>query len=802
MLSEDVTLRIAARPAKILHLVCSREDVFRTIRFISHTWGGAGNAILPLPETEEVSDFARAIHRYNPDIIVLPTQEVQTHVTEVLKGVPAQLLKITDDELSEHVHGPNLIHTPAGSIPHLGLVLRGLLPERLPDSNLRILTSDDTQDLVLALEYGLPSEALRGFLKSQYAAKSYRRPGSVSDYVKLSLLSLKYLTPITLTQIRLRFTRNSYIFAEDELTALESLQVDSDRTMYLFLDDGVGIGSPCAFWNTRCRTYAKNKLLLPQDEFLCELESVVELLNVVAEIESYVVVCSTSREQAEDILARMRKACESRGDSAPVKVCYQGVGYSMQMGGLSWGVSETVTRVIGSDRAIRLTLPLGPHGLGNQAIIGFDADVEFQTGERLAMPSIPFSSRLLLNSCEQFHRAEQNEHGIGNLWLVQGYSVRARQNGIAGLYNPGKEVAFFIHKDEFVIEYLLRDRGFTLKPNRHTRYALGFTRRFGGFEKTLGLVRRGGANVIEALSHHRAEQDGLLPEQICSYIHRQLGVRFEDAQQMVASTLVELVAAGLVRRGVSLRCPHCDLQNWIAVGDLEEFIECRGCLEQFQLPGRTLRYNYLANELAQRFITAGGYAVLSTTEALHSIEASGYTQFGGDLSRIGSVSPIAEVDLLRVLAGRLIAAECKAYQEILDEHLEVIIQSLERTVEAAAQIRADVAILGVVTKRFPNRLFEEVQRVAKTASERGIGVHLIMNGMLHLAGGIEPIEPGQVSVEHLLARQEVISPERSVGEERKTYGFGARFNNLKVSVLNEWDVEFSSFGSEAGPRTD
>lgn len=48
----EVTLKLNSRPLRLVYLVRNREDLINAVKLYTHVWGGAANAILPLPEDE------------------------------------------------------------------------------------------------------------------------------------------------------------------------------------------------------------------------------------------------------------------------------------------------------------------------------------------------------------------------------------------------------------------------------------------------------------------------------------------------------------------------------------------------------------------------------------------------------------------------------------------------------------------------------------------------------------------------------------------------------------------------------
>ncbi|MBD1841024.1 hypothetical protein H6F78_18120 [Coleofasciculus sp. FACHB-64] len=137
-------------------------------------------------------------------------------------------------------------------------------------------------------------------------------------------------------------------------------------------------------------------------------------------------------------------------------------------------------------------------------------------------------------------------------------------------------------------------------------------------------------------------------------------------------------------------------------------------------------------------------------------------------------------------------AECKSYHKIDKEGIARIKDSLDKNVQAAILIDAQVVVLGVVTNSSNlSELFATVAEVANRAKDKKIGVHLAINGKLHLWGSVTGTEPHKASLEELQVDNPPPQEEWSLGESPTQYGGfirGSResFNN---EVLRRWQEE-------------
>lgn len=786
--SRSLTLKISSRAVRILYVVESREDVLRAIRFYTHIWGGAANAILPLPRDEEERElFRQAVTLHDPDFFLASTDEAARRAVEVLGPLPYSWAVLTDEQLTELIEGPNEFHIWGGTIPHITRLLQHLHPNGLTDSNIRVVEPDSGFDFELALHFGLPGNAYRTGLLKGLGGKLLRAPSGIEEFIKAVLIAGDRRNPASLTIDRTSVRYSENLLANKERIPLGVFRAGSEQS--LFLDDGQDVHTPAAFWNARrVITGTMNKYLLPRQAFLSELRTCLALLRTDRPLAEIVVFTSASRDEATEIRTGIETALADEGVQLPVAVYYRGYGFAMKQGGAYWGPTETLSRSVNADGSVRFR-PSAPDWLAQGSVFGYDATVELATGARLSLPQSHLTSALLLNDIERLRRAEANEQGSGALWLRNGPILRARRGGIAGFANPGKELRFHLHEEEFLIGRVLKERGFRVEANRHTRYARGFIRRFGGIQKTLRLVRAGGAHILGALDQHRAEQAGLCRQQIDAGVERQSPRDAQESRAIVEEYLPRLLAAGLVRRGVALHCPHCDLKDWYAVDTLREFMECTGCAEPFQLRGGGLRYSFVANELARRLIHEGGHAVLQAASVLRRIEGPGAMQFGGNLFRDGERRNFAEVDLLLLSGDAFAVAECKAWDSRGGDRLAAVEQSLRRTVNVAPELGATVVFLGVVTNEPPAELFTMVQSLAAEAESKKIAVHLILNDQLHVSGEENATDTIALGLSDLLLEAAPEAGEISVGSLASSLSFELPGRIPSIDMVTTWEQE-------------
>jgi hypothetical protein len=294
---------------------------------------------------------------------------------------------------------------------------------------------------------------------------------------------------------------------------------------------------------------------------------------------------------------------------------------------------------------------------------------------------------------------------------------------------------------------------------------------------------------------HKSEQSGLKYSQIEEFLKQKLNLSQGDARKIVKQNLPPLLEAGLLYRGHPLKCPTCGLEDWYKLEKVNEFVECNGCGGNFQLESLTsLEFAYKPNELATRFLKTGGQAVLSTAVFLSWLASSRDIQLGGDLHKIGEKNKFTDIDLFIIVENVFILAECKSWQIINEENVKKIIEHLERVIETAVLVSAKVVVLGVVTTSITCDLHSLVSDVAQNATEKGIGVHLLLNDIFYLWGQKENEikEQWQLNVGLLVVSKEKLLHYQvvSVGEPIRQYSWDEGDQLVDRNLVESWRQEF------------
>ncbi|MEO1123184.1 MAG: hypothetical protein AAFX95_03820 [Cyanobacteria bacterium J06639_16] len=440
-----------------------------------------------------------------------------------------------------------------------------------------------------------------------------------------------------------------------------------------------------------------------------------------------------------------------------------------------------------------------------ELLIGYDAEVKFTSGKHFVGLRTHTGSRLLSNELWRLKNAEDQHDGLGFLWLENNFPVRGTYKGISGTSLPGRECAFYVHPDEYVVTQILKDIDLELKPNEHTRYAQGLVKRFGGIEKVFDLLEGKGFEIISALSSLYKTGRGAHEGKIFEYLAKHYKIEHKELRSIFNSKMSDLLKSGLVRRGYSLECPHCNLNNFILLERVKEIIDCEGCADEFQLPLENLKFSYELNELSHKLIQKGGLTVLMTAATLKKVQGlySSFIQFGGDIFPIGKNVNTNEVDLFFFTENGFVIAECKSlfglniHNKQLNDKIEDVKKSLIKNIGFAEQIGAKVIFFGVTTN-LPNseikRLFEVFADLLEIAKAKHIGLHLVLNEQIYVEGSLDGVSPRTVTLASLWFDEKPIPDNTwSVGESPSSYGGAFGVNGLfDKAILDSWLEELKA----------
>ncbi|ODH01494.1 hypothetical protein A4S05_28705 [Nostoc sp. KVJ20] len=797
----EVSLKLKSRPLRCVYLVSDREELFDAIALYTHIWGGAANAILPVPKnSEELNSFKATLEFINPDYIFIPRLKLSLEITQILEKLPILIKNISKTEIQNHinVNSTDPIRLSNGYLSNISEILSKLYQNKLDKSNIRILNSNNTSNIEIALQTGLPTQSYSDYLIQNLSATTFYIPEEINLSLKAFLTLSQYFTPATLTLIG---SRKSYNYFNTYL-----VETCDEETICLFLDDTHDLGIATAFWNCRW-LYPYNKVFINREKFLENIRLYSrQIIEFMPWIRAINVTTPFSHEEALEMYNFLKSIFSELGKEILVKVNYQDFCFDWVPGTLLSSKIINTTRAITSENCVRFepSIPVGHEN--TNFVFGYDAEVKFISGRKFFSPKTLANARLLNNQLWRLEYSESNKNNFGKSWLKQGLDVKASDKGITGLALAGQECFFFIHSDNIIITQEIKEIGFELKPNEHTRYAQGLVKRLGGIREIVSLINEGGADILSVLIADRTDQDGLSKDKIISALIRKRNFSQKDAQRIISEKLKPLLKSDLLRRGYCHKCQNCNLKTWLPLDEIRELIECKGCAEKEQLPLDDLEFTYKPNELAAQLVREGGLAVLMTAATLTKIPSlsSGFFQFGGDFVNSQNRTKFAEVDLFWLTEEALIIAECKSFftkkegdeetiHNEIKEKIERIKESLRRNLDVAQLIGASVVILGVLTNLSDiSSLLKTISEMEETARSKKIDLHLILNGKIHLWGNLNGIDPRELRLDSLLSYEEISLSEWSIGESPSSYGGSVGSNGrFDKNILEQWEsLEF------------
>lgn len=308
----EVTVELKTRPLRLVYLICSKQDLIDSVTLYTHVWGGADNAILPLPKNNvEVDILKLALKSLNPDYIFIPEQETPLNLFQVLEQFPVQLLPVSREGVNRLVNEPNFISCLAvgrqnGTLPHIVPILASLHLPPPSDSEIRLIEPGSPFDFELALQGGIPTQSYQNGLKKHFSARVLPSPKTAEQLVKVSMLIAQYTNPVSLTLLELsrrEFPVDSY-----------NIRMDDIKTLYLFLSDGEDISVAVAFWNARRLSGQYNKLFLPREAFLSNIERHCALIvEVMPSIHALFITTPFDKDNALNLVNFLKNAFAAVG---------------------------------------------------------------------------------------------------------------------------------------------------------------------------------------------------------------------------------------------------------------------------------------------------------------------------------------------------------------------------------------------------------------------------------------------------------------------------------------------------------
>jgi len=805
---KEVTLKLTSRPLRLVYLVRNREDFQNAIMLYTHIWGGLTNAIIPIHENgQDIDILKQRIISINPDFIFISyAKTLESLYTILEETLPVKCISVNTEQVQQHIETKTKI--PLGNFPatvfdstslsHIGSVLLEIQNTPLDDSRILGVEQCNFYDFELSIQCGKISNWYRKFLTKHLAANFLKAPQNFEQLIKSSLMLVNDDNPIYLTKIK--------ISKQLIIDPLE-LGMDCSNLLTIFLADDQDIDMAAAYWNTRSFSQQMaNKLYLPKSEVLNNIDQLAEIIwEGIPSIQKILIVINTDIEEAQNLADSLYQAFVRFVGHFRVEVIYQNFPLTFFRGQAYTGSPINTTYIKFEDGSVRFSPPVPIGHQNTEFLFGWEAEVRLASSRRLLLPINKSSAVFLSNSQPQIEWADNNPYGRD---MFIGLSTRVSSQGITGTVSSKQDCCLYIPTDEMVITQRFKDANLKIEINEHTRYAKGFIKRFGGFKKTIDFVNDNGLAICKALERRTEDNNRQVPQGGYEIINisqwlKNIGINDNTAQnKFVSKHLPVLLSVGLVRRGYNQSCSHCNLTTWYPIERVQEFIECVGCAELFQLPELDkIHFTYKLNELASHFLRNGGDAVLITAAVLYQLMPYSWIQFGGNIHRRDKKASFAEIDVIGLEADTLVLAESKSYSQIKEQHIEQIEESLKKTIEVAKLVNAQIVLLSITTKSSNSELHTVVSKISHEAKDSGIGVHLAINGKLHPWGKEE--ESALYQGGNILAQLRVDeeTPEEQllsvVVGELPSQGFLSSKPLLDDQVMQRWRLELGA--NQANP---
>lgn len=795
-----ITLNLRSRPLRLAYLVADLDSLKDAVNLYTHTWGGAANALLPVSDDEgKTKQLRDSLIKFDPDYVLsTESKDLPLGVKQILESFPVRHYPIRQECIHKFVNGEDSIDFHVGNLsssrrarlPHILPVLSSLYPGHVSDSGICILESLSSEfDLELSLQAGITSQSYCEGLVKHLDAKVLTAPQDIENLFKASFSLSTSVNPALLTLSNTKKQQIGEFF--------NSGWLDEPFALCLFLYEKGDLDVATSFWNARW-FYPSNKILMP-NQVVDNFEHYAKLaLSAIPSLKAIHLTASISdRNEAESLYKNIKDIVSAvAGREIKVWLSYRSFYKEVRKVSVYTSSPKTSSQRAYSDGSVRF-LPETPSGLETgEFVFGYDAELHYPGNNGLLLPRSSVISTLLSNSLSSVEYYEKEEIDLPS------FSIRGTDVGIAGTAITGRECKLYIHPDAVIISrYIKSTVGIEIKPNRHTKYAQGFIQRLGGLEKVYSLVYKGGIETLLALCSKDSDQSGQDATSLANFLRDKVGIEHTKALNIIHERLPGLLACGLVRRGMSLKCPVCDLEAWYSISSLDEFIDCQGCLEKFQLENlKQYPFSYVPNQLSRRLIGNGGIAVLATASLFITAHPSGFIQFGGNLFEPNQNDNFAEIDLI-VIAGEIcVIAECKYFPKLdSEEHVAKALSpcdGLEKTIKVAERMGAKIVLLGVSTNLEKSdqiilqNLKEGVARLQVDAQAKGIGVYLFLTG-----SGIKQDRFTAINLENLILNdsrhQSEYASKRGVGELPCSY-FAGTVEPFDEETLRTWKSQLLS----------
>lgn len=673
-----LTVRTKLRPIKKLYVIApgSADQFAEAISLATGDMDGYRSLIFEKKDSYS-KVICELVRRFGPDIVVNLTEE-RCESLEKTFSVPTYHARSAKSNLRSLTASP-------GFVDRVGLETPNLSPEKLPE--LLFLTRAKHVELgggwVLPVQYGL----LDDFDKDVHLPMIHRgrRVSAISDLPS----ALGHLGE---RDVSLHFLLDGFSFSSHTSGSVYLEDYNPQR----FFEQGtwVIVGEPD---NIEAATYAWNtRAMYPHAKILfvgCNhVEQLRERLGSVAGIG---LLCSNEehRKRAGELLGNPHEVdCSSYYFSGP---CDDWTSYSH---------FENVPVVGGTFR------------IGHPEEKTF-SDWGFSAG--LVM-EVRGCRDFILPPCARLGRLFVN---LPNDTMFDNYFAKVGSDGLAiyaGVGSPGEPNPIIeeirLPHDEEVFDEIFLARELRLKRTRGTAVTRQLMTLFGGpraldiladvyaFELLVRMVPKRISRIVAAIQKKLPE--GITQDQLNRAIEEAVGESVmsttvtanldemaeiagipKDMRSSFFDAVGLLNRSGVLLRGRSIRCPHCESDLWYRLEDLSGALPCTGCQRMVYLPvhdaGVAATDSYRLNELVSNAVDQGVLPVLLVIRVMQMQRFVGNRwQVDVEVFEKGSDDRLAELDVLVTLGDRLGLVEAKA-----DRGFDL--EQADRMIQVSNRLKAD-----------------------------------------------------------------------------------------------------------------
>lgn len=307
----------------------------------------------------------------------------------------------------------------------------------------------------------------------------------------------------------------------------------------------------------------------------------------------------------------------------------------------------------------------------------------------------------------------------GNLRFVEQFNKESSSRDLLDIRTPD---------GWSVLSSVFGERGYDIEPTAKGSASLGQLALLGDVENLKVIASSGVRKLLQELSRRRGETRPYLDERKTLPFERFREVLGREAAGDILRWLVE---HRVVFRGAVMGCPRCKMTAWYSIDRVQEVWRCDGCQEDSPIPLEMDRstWRYRVNELYARGHDQGTLTPLLTLNAMHVAWGGWSTR--GDIGFYPGIEitakegadvpfPHKEIDLVAMMGGTLIIAECKESAGHLakPEKVSEFAQQLGDVVVLADHLEA-ARVLVASSTPFPE---DKDQLVAEVPAEHSVDI--------------------------------------------------------------------------------